>query len=1002
MRILPRRRQRTVPLAETDALKLAIAVARGEHAPNPKTLDQLPDLHRKQVEPLLKAVTQGSAQARSTGGWNTMRPVRSQRIAAEAAMRLEPSSTLTPDDIDIALRAQGLDFVEPFAPGRPLTPYYGYDRRPRGYDYEIGRNVTTETRPDRIPFGTLKHLTESYDVAGICTRYAINDVRSMNLQFEAVEGWEDDITKEVRAARAFLRRPDGKRPFRTWIAQHAMDVWRYDAGTLYKERDKAGRVIALKVIDCTTIAPMLDYFGEIAAPPAPGFQQFIQGVPWDWLTSDDLIYQPMWPLPESPYGVAPIEVVLINANTDLRLQQYFLQFFTTGQVPEAFAIAPEDQSDPDSLAEWQETYNAWTYGDQRERWGLRWLPNGTSIVNYKPQEFDPKLAEYVMRRTIAAYQMVPQNLGILDDVNRATSDTQMDQQTRVGSLPNKAYYEDLIDPVLQDDLSLPIRVRFDDGREKEDRLMEAQAHQIYVSMGAESPDEVREHVLGLDVANDEKIPRFFDSKQLGPVPISYLIAISGETDPATGAPVPGTVQPLQFVLPGAMQPAPAGTGPVGNVPQTPNPDPAAGWSIQSHQQQSDHSHAGYGQPGHPITQTPATGANAPTAPSPGGAPSNTQREDRRAPAPMRTKRTDPAKPAGKPGAKKPASAKKAVIDDLAKWRANSRKRVALGQTPRQFTSTVIPPDVAARVWSHLEHATSRDTVDAAFTKAVTDEPGGEPSPKGWGPADFRPGPGRDAEEALVEYWEQRILATLNRHVDPQRIAADWLATNPAEHRPNWAPKVTGPDRDVDPLRLLARSYAVRIETEPDAVTDTLTDLYADAYQAGLKEGADQIGHLHMTDLARAVVGAVDWDRWTPGHIPAADRLHGLGMERMLQDARVTIQGVDQTTRARIATQLEAGVRAGEDGDTIAARIAPLLNNPERARMIAITEVNRAMTRANLDMYTDQHIPMWRLVTAPGACPECEAIKAANPHPVTDIAESPPVHPWCRCAAAPAV
>src|SRR5665213_3295671 len=113
-----------------------------------------------------------------------------------------------------------------------------------------------------------------------------------------------------------------------------MDKQRYDAGALYRERNRAGKLISLKVIDGTTLAPMRDYFGEIPDPPAPAYQQFIQGIPWDWLTSDDIIYEPMWPVPESPYGVAPIETVLINANTDMRLQLFFLQFFTEGAVSE--------------------------------------------------------------------------------------------------------------------------------------------------------------------------------------------------------------------------------------------------------------------------------------------------------------------------------------------------------------------------------------------------------------------------------------------------------------------------------------------------------------------------------------------------------------------------------------------------------------------------------------------------------------------------------------------
>lgn len=568
------RRAQAPSLSPEGLAETVVAVAAGRLKP-----DTLPAATRRMVDEGVEALQKAARPGWQASGYQLNGPLHAGTLARTAAANLSPNSGLTPPIIERALRAQGLDWTQPFSPGVPLQPYYGYDRRPRNYDYTIGRNTTTDTRPDRLPFATLKHLYESYDVAQICTRHTINDLRSMSIRFETVDGYDGDTRKEVAEAKRFLRRPDGHRTFSNWLAQHAMDVLRYDAGCIYRQRDAAGRVKHLKVLDGTLWLPLVDYYGDIPETPAPAFQQFIQGVPWDWATVADIIYQPMWPIPESPYGVSPLETVLVNANTDLRLQMYFLQFFTAGNVPEAFAMAPEDQSDPDRLAEWQETYDDWTTGDQSKRWGLRWLPHGTDITPYKPQEFDPAVAEYVMRRTVAAYGLVPQDLGFTDQVNRSSGDTQMDVQFRVASLPNVGYYQDILDSVLQDDLDLPVQVRFDTGREKEDRLMEAQAHQIYVSMGAESPDEVRDKVLGLDVDPHERLPRFFDSQRYGPIPLSYLVATSGKIDHRTGAPVAGSVEPREFVVPGATapdpllmadgqaQPMPTPSAPVAHKPQ---------------------------------------------------------------------------------------------------------------------------------------------------------------------------------------------------------------------------------------------------------------------------------------------------------------------------------------------------------------------------------------------------------------------------------------------------
>lgn len=537
----------------------------------PETLARIPGDQQATVSKVAKAITNASMPKFGNGPQPIKPPkaVPAQYLAQQAYNTLAPSSTITPDIIEQALALQGIDFVEPFAPGRPLTPYYGYNRRPREWNYEIGRNITTEPRSSRIPYETLREVIAGYDIAQICIRHIINDLRSMGIRYRPMDGVNEDVSADIAAAKKFLAKPDGVRPFSLWLTKLAWDVYRYDCGTLYKLRNAAGKVVALKVIDGTTIAPIVDYFGDVPESPASAYQQFIMGIPWVWLDPADVIYQPMWPLPESPYGLAPIESVLLNANTDVRLQWYFLNFFTTGTVPEAFATLPPDQSDPDSLAEWQETWNAWSEGDQSKRYGLRFLPSGTEITQYKPQQFDPEIAEYVMKRTVAAFGLVPQDLGFTEDVNKASSSTQMDVQFRISSLPNTGYFEDIINDVLQNDLGLRVKIEFDTGREKEDRLMEAQAHQIYVSIGAESPDEVRDNVLNLPVDPEAMIPRFFNART-GLIPLASISAVSGDVDPETGAPKPGSVSPQQFIWPGQMTPDPGfGTAPTDASNQAP-------------------------------------------------------------------------------------------------------------------------------------------------------------------------------------------------------------------------------------------------------------------------------------------------------------------------------------------------------------------------------------------------------------------------------------------------
>ncbi|HVA08707.1 MAG TPA: phage portal protein [Acidimicrobiales bacterium] len=702
--VLSRRRSRGVPLDKDALLEKALEIARA-----PGEMKSLTPDVRAQVEPLVKALSVGSGwtQAANLGPQGRVKPpkVSATTVAQRAHQVLGPSTGITPPDIAAAMTAQGLDWIEPFPPGQPLVPYYGYGRRPRELPYQVGYNITTETRPFRMPFAALYTLWKGYDVATSCTRYAINDLRSMRIRFEAMDGCEDNPVKEITAAKKFLRRPDGKRMFRNWLAMNQRNLWIFDSAPVYRLRDQAGRLKSLKNITPMTIAPVLDYYGDFPDGDAPAFQQFITGIPWDWLKWGDLIYEPFWPQTDSPYGTPPLETVLINANTDIRLQMFFLQMFTSGQVPEAFAIAPEDMTSADDLADLQEQWTGEFTGTQAMRHGLKYLPHGTEIQPYKPQMFDPELAEYVMRRTIAAFGLVPQNLGLMEDVNRGSSDTQMDQQFRISTLPIVGYYEDLLDSVLQDTLTLQVQVRFDTGREKEDRLQEAQAMRLYWELGAVSSSEIREKVLGYPIDPEQKVPLTVMDARLGIIPEAHILAISGDVDPLTGLPKPGTITPIPYTLPGGGAPVPA-EGPQGGQPQTaadagpkgtptkayPRPlfPPGQGASKEATDEtdedsdppQSPDAHLGYG-----LWDIPQGSSGQGTG-----------------------------------ATHAPVSV--AESNDLRRWQRQSRQRVAKGQSPRRFADSRIAADRCERVWKALDGAETREAVDAAFAKAKLPEAAG--------------------------------------------------------------------------------------------------------------------------------------------------------------------------------------------------------------------------------------------------------------------------------------
>ncbi|MFJ6085166.1 phage portal protein [Streptomyces sp. NPDC092369] len=455
--------------------------------------------------------------------------------------------------------AAGMTSQTTFSPGTPIAPYDGYSRQPRQFDFNTGYNIAARPKSnERVSFDTLRGLVEAYDVAQMCIWHRIDSIRALDWALVPARGFTGDATDAIKIGMQVLRKPDRQTPFPGWLAKWLYDVLAYDAGTLYRRRNRGGRVIGLSVVDGTTIAPLLDYWGNSPEEPAEAYVQYVNGLAWNWLTRGDLIYEPFRPRTNSPYGQAPLETILLNANTDLRFQVHFLQRFTEGNIPQALAGAPENWT-PDQIAQFQAGWDALMQGNQEIQSQIRWIPGGGKIAWSNERDFDDSFSLFLMRKTCASYHIVPSDLGFTESVNKSSGETQADVQHRVGDLPLVAYIEGVLTSFLRDDLELPVEFAFDTGQEKEDRLQLAQTWQIYIESGMASADEGRKELVGLPVDPRRPTPRFYASRS-GPVPLLAIEGIAGKIDPDTYAPAEDQpVVPQPYVAAPGVVPRPGTT-----------------------------------------------------------------------------------------------------------------------------------------------------------------------------------------------------------------------------------------------------------------------------------------------------------------------------------------------------------------------------------------------------------------------------------------------------------
>lgn len=189
----------------------------------------------------------------------------------------------------------------------------------------------------------------------------------------------------------------------------------------------------------------------------------------------------------------------------------------------------------------------------------------------------------------------------------------------------------------------------------------------------------------------------------------------------------------------------------------------------------------------------------------------------------------------------------------------------------------------------------------------------------------------------------------------------------------------------------------------------LADLSADSWVAGKLAAIDQLSTVALSKAAlRKADGdagdtPVNWSAWTPGDINAGNVVVHGGLEQLLGSQGIAIQGITGSAMTSLGNVIGVSLIAGEPVDRLAGNLGTYgYVTPDRAERIAHTETARAVTAATFDSYAVNGVEQWNLVLSDGACQLCADAQEAGPYEPGDTENSPPVHPYCRCATSPVV
>jgi HK97 family phage portal protein len=468
------------------------------------------------------------------------------------AARQQPPNTISSVDED-------QNWFSPFQPILPFGP--PYVTNPRDWDYEVGENLNYAPRRFML-FQRLRDMSQTWGILR-----TIIETRKDQLM---AQPWEIQQTNKPRSTsprveeiKQFFRRPDGKRRYSAWARMLLEDLFVIDAPTLYVgDRDRAGRPLRIDVIDGATIRPLIDDAGRIPDWPNPAYQQITKGLPMLNFTERELIYAPMRPRPEMPiWGYSPVEHIYLEIMEAIKKTFYQLEFWTEGTLPDMIMSVPKDWTAKQIVA-FQAVFDATLSGNTRQKSKVRFVPEGMKpydIKNSSGEALHSTRDDTLIRLACYAFSVPP--TPFMSTMNRATAQSSADESQQEGLMPLKVWWrEEIMNRIIQEEFG------YDDVEfawqpvVEVDQLKRAQIYQIYQKSAIQTPNEIRQDLGLLPVADGDSLLVFTNN---GVMTLTDAVAAgkAQATSMTNGGSGPLGSEP---------RPTPTGSKPQGENDQSPN------------------------------------------------------------------------------------------------------------------------------------------------------------------------------------------------------------------------------------------------------------------------------------------------------------------------------------------------------------------------------------------------------------------------------------------------
>jgi hypothetical protein len=382
-------------------------------------------------------------------------------------------------------------------------------------------------KPTSVTYQTLRMMAQRCEWVAAVIKTRQNQVRKA--KWSILPKDRDDTSPGVQAlikkVTNLLKHPSmhGSRPSsRSW-KQYASEIIRdilvLDQGCTEKEWTLDKWIAAVYPVDGATIAPNMD---ERGGYHDDAYVQTVDGQITARFGVEDLmviIDNPQTDVRFSGYGFSPLESLIVSVSAELYSSKYNASYFEKGSVPEGMInlgpeAAPED-------------VNAFRLYWMNEIMGRPWaIPIlGGSKAEWIPWRATNKdmefmaYQEWLLKKICAMFNISPKELGLIEDVNRSTAESQDQSEQEKGIEPLLELIQDSFEVEIIGEHGLGVgdyvEFKFEEEGESEEAILNR--FSIAIPMGAATRAEMRE-ALNMEPGENEGLNEFLVDHEVLPLP----------------------------------------------------------------------------------------------------------------------------------------------------------------------------------------------------------------------------------------------------------------------------------------------------------------------------------------------------------------------------------------------------------------------------------------------------------------------------------------------------